>query len=577
MLKSTHKALPLTADPTPLPLGWTEHTAPTGHAYFYSAVTKQSTYTRPTQSSVHQSSSPVPGNPGFHATQHIYNYGDPNSMKEIYPPHTYNGGFPNTKAFGNPQYQQRGRFQARWGSQGGRDYDQGRRKQPEDRPKSGHTIPGCAPWVLVKTRLGRRFVHNPDNNESFWKFPEEVMKAVVEYDIVQREQKERRARGEDSDVEDETAVAAEEIAAAESYVQPGPSTAISAAISEGNSKSIEEDSDEYEEVEVTDDEDDENLTKRQKTGDEDPGRPVEFDEHDIAYQLAAMGQEYGLDPGEYGDGDGEDWEEGVEGLPLTEEDSTALFKDMLDDSEISPYSTWDKIIEEGKIVNDARYTVMTNMKSRKEVWDDWCREKVQRLKEQRERQERKNVKATPKLYWPEFKRKYKKESEMRESRFSDKEREKLYREHINRLKLPESTLKSELSVLLKSIPLTSLNHATTLSTLPPSFLTDIRYISLTPSTRDPLIEAYISTLPPAPSRIDLSPEDEEEFKRRRTERGKREKALEERERRVKEEKRRQRSALEFRRGMLREGEEEIERAMRVGKEGLRAQLGVHDG
>jgi len=31
----------------PLPPGWTEHTAPTGHKYYYHAATKKSTYKRP--------------------------------------------------------------------------------------------------------------------------------------------------------------------------------------------------------------------------------------------------------------------------------------------------------------------------------------------------------------------------------------------------------------------------------------------------------------------------------------------------------------------------------------------------
>lgn len=32
-----------------LPPGWTEHTAPTGHKYYYNASLKKSTYQRPTQ------------------------------------------------------------------------------------------------------------------------------------------------------------------------------------------------------------------------------------------------------------------------------------------------------------------------------------------------------------------------------------------------------------------------------------------------------------------------------------------------------------------------------------------------
>src|SRR5579871_812062 len=32
---------------SPLPPGWTEHTAPTGHKYYYHAASKKSTYKRP--------------------------------------------------------------------------------------------------------------------------------------------------------------------------------------------------------------------------------------------------------------------------------------------------------------------------------------------------------------------------------------------------------------------------------------------------------------------------------------------------------------------------------------------------
>lgn len=142
------------------------------------------------------------------------------------------------------------------------------------------------------------------------------------------------------------------------------------------------------------------------------------------------------------------------------------------------------------------------------------------------------------------------------------------------LKLPESTLKSDLSTLLKSVPLHHLNRSSSLAGLPTAVLTDIRYISLNPTTRDPLIEAYISTLAAAPATTEMSPEEEIQQRRRKEERERREKALAEREKRVHEEKRRQQGALRYSKGMLREGEQEIERAMRVGKEGLKSYLKV---
>ena len=67
---------------------------------------------------------------------------------------------------------------------------------------------------------------------------------------------------------------------------------------------------------------------------------------------------------------------------------------------------------------------------------------MQEMKEQRAAEEKKDPKmpyfaflqahATPKLYWPEFRRKYQKEPEMRSNKLTDKDREKWYREYINR-------------------------------------------------------------------------------------------------------------------------------------------------
>ena len=329
-----------------------------------------------------------------------------------------------------------------------------RRTEPADRPKTKHLIPGCPQWLLVKTKLGRRFVYNPEKGESFWKFPLEVMKGVVEYDRLEREKKQGIERGGSNKDEDaEITAAAEELRTVEAAV-PGASLPPPAVAAPTN---IEYDSDEYEEVEVTDDDDEGNLAKRKKIEEDHENQPVEFNEDDIAYQLAAMGQDYGLDPGEYGEVEGAELEEGAEGLALTEEDSAALFKDMLNDYNISPYTTWETLIEAGHIVEDGRYTVLPNMRSRKEVWGDWSRERIQQLKEQRERELKKDPKipylaflqkhATPKLYWPEFRRKYKKEPEMRDSKLQDKEREKMYRDFISRT-LGESTLSTFYFILI---------------------------------------------------------------------------------------------------------------------------------
>lgn len=424
--------------------------------------------------------------------------------------------------------------------------------------------------MLVKTKLGRRFVHNPDTHESFWKFPQEVLKGVVEFDRLEREAKERRERGETLEETEKAPVAGDED---DFKREPAGTAAAEGAGAE---------SDEYEEVEVTDSEGEEDHPfKRQRTASEDNQKPVEFTEEDIEYQLAAMGEEYGLDPGEYGEPGEEGWEEGAEGLPLTDEDATALFRDLLDDFNVNPFSTWENIVEEGRIIEDTRYTVLPNMKARREAFSSWGRDRMHEIRERKAKQEKRDPRikylaflqdhATPKLYWPEFKRKYRKESEMKDSQLPDKDREKSYRDLVSRMKLSESTRKSDLSALLKSVPLHDLNRSSNLEALPSAIITDIRYVALSPKVRDPLIEAFISTLP-GPPEEDITPEQREELEKRRIEREKREKALAERQKQVQEDERRRKGDLARGRHLLEEGEAEIQEAMRFGKSGLRSHL-----
>ena len=411
-------------------------------------------------------------------------------------------------------------------------------------------MPGCAPWVLVTTRLGRRFVHNKETGESWWRFPDEVLRGVVEMDRVERE---KRERGEDGKEAKE--------------------------VEKGDEKEEEggDDESEYTEVEVTDDEGaggedeaEDGPSKRMKSGAND--QPVEFDEDDLARELEDMGQEFDSDFGD--DYQGED-----DGL--TEEDCEMLFCELLEDFKVSPFTTWDKLVEEGAIVEDSRYTALSSMKARRAAWDEWTRKKIQDLKEAREKEEKKDPRiayyvfleeyATPKLYWPEFKRKYRKEAAMKDSKVPDKDREKWYREYIKRLQLPQSTLKSDFTSLLKSLPVTALNRDTSMHHLPAALLTDLRFISIPRTLRDPLLETYLTTLPASPTADEDAPPDAPRDAKS-ADRERRRRALAERERRVDEEKRRQQRNLSHGKALLRAEEAEIARAMQVGRGGLKSHV-----
>ncbi|KAF4121404.1 T-complex protein 1 subunit eta [Geosmithia morbida] len=398
---------------------------------------------------------------------------------------------------------QRGR--GRGGMDGGRP-----RPQPVDKPVRKEAIPGFEPWIIVYTKYSRRFVHDPAKKTSYWRIPEKLMPGILELDKA-------RIRGKVFDEAPEKKNDA------------------------GEGENDKGDDSEYEEVE-----------------------------------LQAMGEDYGLEPGDYDDGHMDEWPEGASGVAFSEEDAKLLFKDMLEDFGVSPYSPWEKLMEEGKVVEDARYTALTTTKARRDCWDEWCRERIAALKEERARQEKKDPrvaymaflgeKASPKLYWPEFRRKYKREPPMKDHNLSDKDREKAYRDLVSRLKLPLTTRKADLTALLKAQPLHVLNNRSLAKGLPTQLLVDARYAALEPAARDPLVEAYVQSLPPPPEDLDNAQAAEEERKKRQ----RREKALEERSRAADEAKRQHERDIARSKARLREGERELEMAMRVGKDGLRS-------
>ena len=512
-----------------LPPGWTEHRAPAGHAYYYNAETKQSTYTRPVESLVASSPVAAPDEDNSRHNARAYN------VSSSFGQNLYND------ALGQGDFR------------GGASYQHRDRRQDLDKPKHRKTIVNCAPWILITTKYKRRFVHNTETGQSFWKFPQNVMLAVIEMDRLADDAK--RTKDQQPAKEQQPSDAPEQ--------------------TQGNALHEQDNSDSYEEVEVTDEEGEdavEGPAKRLRT--DDASGPVDFDEGDIAYQLEQMDEEYDLDPEDYGEGadDNED-------LNLSEIDSKLLFHDMLDDFHINPYTPFDTIIEQGAVIEDQRYTILSNMSARRAAYEQWSTDRIQKLKQSRKNQEKKEPRipflrflhehATPKLYWPEFKRKHKREPELRDTSLPDKEKEKFYREHISRLKLSESDRKADLKKLLKEVPLSQLNRSSTLDTLPASILTNVKFISLPIKVRDRFVEDYISTLPvPSDARHGLAEAEEEDRIQARKERNKREEALAERRRQVEEEKRKQNSALRHERNAMRYETAEIDRAKRVDRGGL---------
>lgn len=446
MLRSTHR---VGLASSPLPAGWTEHRAPSGHLYYYHAETKHSTYARPVQEKEEDL---------------VIDYGAAAPDREVQA--SLNAMQEFNKHNEQSQY-------GRHHQNGASDRSSSRPNRQGDRAKSKLDIPNCAPWVLVKTKYGRRFVHNTETKESFWKFPSNVMMAVIDMDRIEWEKKQ------------EEAVAAKTVAQIDPQNPLGetqPQVQQPQSQPQGQTVPKDFDSDEYEEVEVTDDETDGQgqvpgtASAQEQANADKPLPPQEFDEDDIAWQLAQMEAEDDYEGFDYAYDDEDDEDE--DGMALTKEDREAMFRTLLDQYGISPFSTFDALIDTNTttanaVIGDDRWTALPNMSTRRATFDSWSRDRVaernahENLNDNSDgrvvgRSKKTDPKiaylrflsreATPKLYWPEFKRKFRKAPEMTDRYFQDKDREKLYREYVSKLKMPEAERKKEFTALLRSIP-----------------------------------------------------------------------------------------------------------------------------
>ena len=351
MLKSTHRQTDVVRDDK-LPTGWSEHRAPTGHTYYYNAETKQSTYTRPIQPS--------------EESELLIDYGATAPDREMKASLTAMQEFQKNSTL----------IQAVPGADGvpHRGSPAFRPNKQGDRAKSKTAIVDCAPWVLVRTKYGRRFVHNTETKESYWKFPSAVMMAVIDMDRMEWEKQSKIA---------------EEKLKAKGVATNGQANASNNDHPSHEPYPADYNSDEYEEVEVTDDEADagDDHTAKKPRVDHTPNTlenpqttsgPQEFDEDDIAWQLAQLEAE-DEDPGYDFNLEGEDGDE--EGLPLTREDREALFRQLLDEHYISPFSTFDALIDTNTstanaVISDDRWTALSNMASRRVAFDAWSRDRV---------------------------------------------------------------------------------------------------------------------------------------------------------------------------------------------------------
>ncbi|KAH9815375.1 hypothetical protein DFH28DRAFT_967705 [Melampsora americana] len=127
---------------------------------------------------------------------------------------------------------------------------------------------------------------------------------------------------------------------------------------------------------------------------------------------------------------------------LSGEELKATFKAMLLEKSIDPIAPWDN--ELPKFVTDPRYLALSSMKERRDLFDEFCKEKLR----QRRAEKQVTAKLSPpeayrsllieavtstRTHWEEFRTKYKKDSRFRNFGRDDREREKTFKSWLKEL------------------------------------------------------------------------------------------------------------------------------------------------
>ncbi|ORY32528.1 hypothetical protein BCR39DRAFT_375721 [Naematelia encephala] len=378
--------------PPPLPPGWSEHTAPDGWTkYYYNSNTRESTYTRP----------PFPG---------LF------------------GAAPPATATGSPSQSA-----------------PSEKKKKKEKPKNKVPIPGTT-WTRVTTNEGNVFYFEKDSKRSEWSVPAEIEAEVEALEAEEQAAKEEAEREEKERLEKERLerikererirleVEEERKRKREAMDETGQERRKPkvAKIDKENGEAGEEEEAEYAPM---DEEDEEAWMKAVAAefaeADQAEAQEKEKDAEKIKEEEEAAAKKVFAVP---------------EKVNVSLEEGRALFKALLIEKEISPFAPWDQSLP--LFINDPRYVLLSSMKDRREVYEEYCRDvgRAKRLNkaptatESKKADPEREYKAllreevtSTRTRWEEFRKKFKKDRRFYHFGRDDREREKVFKVHLREL------------------------------------------------------------------------------------------------------------------------------------------------
>ncbi|KNZ45981.1 hypothetical protein VP01_764g7 [Puccinia sorghi] len=384
----------------PLPPGWTEHRAPTGQFYYYHAASGESTYVRPSIQ-VPATKEEEPGQDGVNGT----------------------GGSESQKATSGTSTN---------------------KKKKKEKPKTKETISGTT-WMKVTTTAGNTFYTNVETKVSSWTVPEEIKEQLKMHEETQARE------AESFMLADRRAFEAQQRRLVQLEVQKVRAEVEAETLRLKNLKRKPDQHDLSPTPSHPTPAENLRESKLPKLASIPPAAENDHDEEWQRQIAEEMAQEAAQDsqtspPPVQEQPKRTSSPSTIQNNPppagLSLEELKATFKAMLLEKSIDPMAPWDN--ELPKFVTDARYLALPSMKERRDLFDEFCKEKI--------RQQRAAKQAAPKAdppqayrslliesvrstrtLWEEFKNQHKKDGRFRNFGRDDREREKVFKGWLKEL------------------------------------------------------------------------------------------------------------------------------------------------
>ncbi|KAK9476987.1 hypothetical protein V1514DRAFT_297320 [Lipomyces japonicus] len=421
---------------SPLPPGWTKHLSPSGYYYFYNNETKESTYERPQIAENSNTDSFIP----------LY-------LEK-----------PVVRSVGISAKEQE-QWQRAYSTAQQATTDRQRRPRKKEIPKLMRPL-DLEPWAVVVTNLGRPYVYNLHEKQAVWMPPPEVQTALERIPRDELILLIARSRGLKTGREGTSKLVPHKVG--DVFIDDKPTNEQHESLAnvpvpeadvshdqQSNKDQLQpiiadDENDDDAWMYETDDEDDQasgGIIRQRNRTPSDDGNQEEYEysesgsndenenqdgvEEDLDYQMQQFIEE---NP----DFEAEDDEE----EDVSYEERVLIFRHLLRDLQINPYSQWET--ELTKAEKDDRFSILQTISERKFEFENWARERIAKLKEVQKLEPKLSPQdefktflkqyATPRLFYVEFKRKHRKEPTFKNSELTDREKEKLYREHIDNIK-----------------------------------------------------------------------------------------------------------------------------------------------